>query len=324
MSAQGEKAVVRPRRRWFQFSLGSLLLVMTVFGIWLGLRMDRARRQERAVAVLRERGDVQYDSIFVNMSNPKRFVRPAPYGPKWLRAIVGNDFFDRVRAVWVYKATTDDDLTYLEDLPDVESLIISSPQVTGSGLEHLRGLGSLKELILGGKNLTGADLAPLQELQELRYLMVSCPLTDEQIVSFAVLKNLEELHISPPGRSTSTSVRGAAALDEQSQLNAVEEPLNSVLDYFKDLHHIEITIDEATVQATDINADEIPITININKQPFERVLDAILDDSCLDWILTPNGITITTKEKAAAKLAVVRDLKRRLPSLKRVVYVVAP
>ncbi len=128
MSTKDKVAVAKPRRRWFQFSLGSLLLVMTVFGIWLGIRMDRARRQEQAVAALRERGEVQYDSVFVNMS----------------------------------------------------------------------------------------------------------------------------------------------------------------------------------------------------KQPFEVVLDATLQDTGLDWILTPDGILITTDKKAATKLAAVRELKRRLPNLKKVVCVVAP
>lgn len=321
--ATGEKAAGRPRRRWFQFSVRSVLIAMTLFAVWFGLRMDRARRQQKAVAVLRERGSVLYESHFQGPGLSARFEKPAPWGPKWLRAIVGNDFFDRVRTVWLTESPSDDDLAYLRDLPDVESLIISSNYVTGKGVEHLQGLTSLKELILGRNKLTDADLAHLEPLQELRYLNVLCSMSDRAVESLAVLKNLEELHIS----NVAASSTGASAMHELGQptvLNAIEQPLVSVLDYLMDYHGIALPVDEEVVRSSGIEWDAIPITANISGKNLEEALDAILDGTELDWILTPDGILITTREKAAAKLAAVGELKRRLPNLKKIVCCVKP
>lgn len=42
----------RPRRRWFQFSLRSLLLIMTVLAVWLGMQMDRVRKRQQALEMV--------------------------------------------------------------------------------------------------------------------------------------------------------------------------------------------------------------------------------------------------------------------------------
>ncbi len=321
--ATGEKAAGRPRRRWFQFSVRSVLIAMTLFGVWFGLRMDRARRQQKAVAVLRERGGVLYESQFQCEGLSARFGKAAPWGPKWLRAIVGDDFFDRVRAAWLTESPNDDDLTYLRDLPDIESLIISSNYVTGKGVEHLQGLTSLKELILGRNKLTDADLAHLEPLQELRYLNVLCSMSDRAVESLAALKNLEELYIYDAAVS-STGRHTVHELGRPTVLNTIEEPLVSVLDYLMNYHDIPLPVDEEVVRRAGIEWQDIPITANISGKNLDEALDVILDGTELDWILTPDGILITTRKKAADKLTAVRELKRRLPNLKKVVCCVEP
>ncbi len=323
MSEKGEKEAGRPRRRRFQFSLGSMLLLMTVFGVWFGIRMDRARRQERAVAALGERGGVSYDSAFPNMHNPKRFVKKAPYGPKWLRAIVGDDFFDRVRAVFLYESTTDFDLEKLKDLPDVESVIISSTQVTDAGVAQLRHLPDLKELILSCQ-MTDAGLTHLQTLRELRYLLVACPITDKRIPTLDTLEKLETLEVVGADGMSSACRRAAAELESPSQIEIIEEPLCSVCDCLANFHGIDVPIVEEAAVVDGRKAREVPITVKLDKVPLTTVLDAMLKDTGLDWILTQKGILITTKEKAADRLAAVRELQRRLPSLKKVVCVVEP
>ena len=319
----GEKAAGRPRRRWFQFSVRSVLIAMTLFGVWFGLRMDRARRQQKAVVVLRERGNVLYESHFQGPGLSARFGKPAPWGPKWLRAIVGDDFFDRVRAVRLTESPNDDDLAYLRDLPDVESLIISSTHVTGKGIEQVRGLTSLKELILSRNQMTDADLARLEPLQELRYLSCFCSMSDKAVDSLAALKNLEELHISNVAAG-STGARAAFALGDSTVVNTTEQPLVSVLDYLMDYHGIALPVDEEVVRRAGIDWFDLPITASISGKNLEETLDVILEGTKLDWILTPDGILITTREKAADKLAAVRKLKRRLPNLKKVVCCVEP
>jgi hypothetical protein len=41
-----------PRRRWFRISLRTLLLLVTVLCIWLGVKVNLARRQKEAIAAL--------------------------------------------------------------------------------------------------------------------------------------------------------------------------------------------------------------------------------------------------------------------------------
>ena len=56
-----------PRRRWLQYSLRTLIAVMTLVALGMGYLADRARRQERAVARVKELGGLlafayQFDS----------------------------------------------------------------------------------------------------------------------------------------------------------------------------------------------------------------------------------------------------------------------
>jgi len=128
----------KPRRRWFQFSLATLLLVMTLFAVWLGWRTDRAHRQRRAVAALRALGgEVAY--FHGGLMGPND---PQPPGPAWLRNLIGVDFFDKVVAVsFEQGAVGDEDLRYLEDLPDLVRLVIASPEVTDAGNAAPRSAG---------------------------------------------------------------------------------------------------------------------------------------------------------------------------------------
>jgi hypothetical protein len=41
----------KPKRRWYQFSLRTLLLVMMVFCVWVGVRVNWARNNRASVAV---------------------------------------------------------------------------------------------------------------------------------------------------------------------------------------------------------------------------------------------------------------------------------
>ena len=44
------------KRRWFRFSLRTMLLATTMLCIWLGWKINAAREQRQAVAAVRELG----------------------------------------------------------------------------------------------------------------------------------------------------------------------------------------------------------------------------------------------------------------------------
>jgi hypothetical protein len=84
-----------PRRRWFRYSLRTLLVFVTVacagFG-WLGLKMRQAQRQEELAKAIDELGGgVVYD--YEIDSNGDWVKSPTPPGPVWLRNMLGDKFF---------------------------------------------------------------------------------------------------------------------------------------------------------------------------------------------------------------------------------------
>jgi hypothetical protein len=49
---------MKPKRRWFQFSLCTLFIVVTLYGVWLGDRVDPVRRLERQLVAESEEARV--------------------------------------------------------------------------------------------------------------------------------------------------------------------------------------------------------------------------------------------------------------------------
>src|SRR3954462_10794348 len=81
----------RPKRRWYQFSLKTLLVVLTLLcigpGSYVGFEQNKARKQKAAVkAIERISGFVQYDKSMA--------VRPAA-----VRQVLGDETFGNVNLV---------------------------------------------------------------------------------------------------------------------------------------------------------------------------------------------------------------------------------
>lgn len=85
----------------FQFSLRALFVLVTVCAVacsWLAVRLLQLERQRQAIAAVEKSGGyVFYDyqiSRYVLIDSPD-WENPPP-GPKWLRDLLGDDFFARV------------------------------------------------------------------------------------------------------------------------------------------------------------------------------------------------------------------------------------
>src|SRR6185437_11305871 len=92
-------------RRYLTFSLRTLFVLTTVFAVWLGVVVNRAREQREAVKAIEALGGtVAYDwdeFPFDPFASDKRHT---PHGPAWLRWLIGDDYFQNAIAV---------DFTYL-------------------------------------------------------------------------------------------------------------------------------------------------------------------------------------------------------------------
>ena len=174
-------------RRFVQFSLRSLLIFVLLVSIgmsWLGVKLERARRQREAVRVIEGAGG----SVLHDYGSDGTFDESSV--PKWAPELLGDDFFFDVVYVWLWddRAFGDDEASHLKALTNLDFLVLCGTQVTDEGLEHLEGLGSLRVLALSNTQITDAGLKHLEGLTNLTAL----ELANTQ-VSYAGLKHLEGL-----------------------------------------------------------------------------------------------------------------------------------
>ena len=155
-------------RRWHQFSLRTLLLFVFVCALgcsWLATRLQRADRQRRAVAALRNQwhGFVEYE----DRSHDK------PSAGSRLQTLLVDDFFNPVVRVDMMGRGTDAATVPLDDLPALEMVSFdSSSQLTDAGLVNLRRARRLFSLDLANTAVAGDGLAHLEDLPHLQILVL--------------------------------------------------------------------------------------------------------------------------------------------------------
>jgi hypothetical protein len=211
----------RPRR-WLRFGLRTLLLVLTALSIWLGLKVDEARRQKEAVEALQELGaTVRFAHQRDNTNHTEFDANKDLKIPDWLRTLPGDDFFQTVALIQLPETVTDKDLGHLAALPHVECLIFSQESyqeinVTDAGLDHLPRPDRLVRLAAANALIGDAFLKRLAGATGLETLHLSgTRITDEGLRSLPRLPKLKYLGLS----YTSVGDVGlAAALEEPSSL----------------------------------------------------------------------------------------------------------
>jgi Leucine-rich repeat (LRR) protein len=260
-----QRRTQRKRRRWLQFSLRAFLLVTLAVGVglgWLGINMDRARRQKRAVEFFRDAHEGW------TIPDPQIAYTETSWDPPvWLRTRLGEDFFRRVKSVKVWSTKINDaDLAHLRVLADLESLEIVCPNVTDAGITHLRGLHRLERLYLGidrdkgtwlslirslkskihagpkPAHITDEGMSTLSRLDNLKTLYLnSDEVTDAGIEHLASLDDLEDLYLRCP-RATVGGLKHLAELPRLRQLDVegirVQETADLDLPRFSSLKHL--------------------------------------------------------------------------------------
>jgi hypothetical protein len=154
-----------PERRWVQYRLRILLVVVAVLAIpsgWLVAQVLQARRERLAAAAIEELG------VEVGWSEPS--------GPTWLWALLGDDLIDgrHVDAVQLIgDKGTDAALEHLKVLDQVQILDLTGSEVTNAGLQDLRGLNQLQSLWLCGTQVSDDGLENLKGLNSLQDLYLA-------------------------------------------------------------------------------------------------------------------------------------------------------
>ena len=87
------------------------------------------------------------------------------------------------------------------------------------------------------------------------------------------------------------------ALKQPTQIEFVETPLKDVVDYLKDLHHIEIQLDAAALKEAGVD-ESTPVTKNLKGISLRSALKLLLDDLQLKYVIHNEVLLITTPAKA--------------------------
>ena len=189
----------KPKRRWYRFSLKTLLVVMTVatvaFGGWVQYRRQRAQVNRERVAAVEEAvaaieqldGVILFESEFgTTVMELDTAYKERRRSQTWLERQFsdpgGPDDPVGTKITYVsFKSlgpaygfddpiVTDAGLKCLNALTNLETVGLDGTNITDAGLEHLKGLNNLKTLYLNDTKVTDAGLEHLKGLTELEYL----------------------------------------------------------------------------------------------------------------------------------------------------------
>lgn len=197
---------------WFQFSLRTFFLVLTLFAVLFGggitYERDRCHRGQAAAKALEEKkmGMLANLSFFYfSLRLPSQIIinkEPTHEArPEWLRDILGDNSFE---AVWYVS--------------------LQEENATDANLAHVGQLTGIKELHLAGGTFTDSGLAQLKGLSQLESLyIVRGVISDRGIAELAKLPRLKKLDLN----STSVSGSGLAGFSRLEKLQVNGSPLTA-------------------------------------------------------------------------------------------------
>ena len=176
-----------PRKR-FRITLGGMMVFVLVIGVWLGWFVRRARVQRQAVAaIVKAGGDVVYGWDY----------RTVVRGPRWLRELIGVDYFDTVTGINANKPAVDDAVVaQIGRLAQVRALGLQGSTVTDAGLAHLAGMTELRVLRIRSPNVNGSGFRHLSGLRRLSSLhFARTPITDENLAYLRPLSTIQKISL---------------------------------------------------------------------------------------------------------------------------------
>jgi hypothetical protein len=219
---------IKPKRRWFRFSLRTLLVVVTILSVWLGYQLNTARQQAASNRSIKQIGGWSYYDF--QQGQPKTGPNASAVSPlpDWLIDWFGNDFFHpivEVNLVYHYDARqarhenaagSGDDLKFLEGLPQLRSLCLHKYQVSDDGFQYVGRASNLERLFVWDAfPITDRGVKHLHNLRNLEMIHLSnSKITDQSLKVLAKLPRLKNLSL----QGNAFTNRGLEYLQEMTQL----------------------------------------------------------------------------------------------------------
>jgi internalin A len=194
----------RPRRRWLQFSLRGLLVLMLVVALglgWIGYERRRAMRELKTAEEIKAAGG--------DFGTSSRSDHAAP---RWLDLLLGSHYFTPVDSLRFPIGATNEDLRQLSVMRRLERLMLSATRIDDDGLDRVAEMRHLTELNLRSTNVTDAGVDKLAALSELARLDLDATAVTDGV--WQTLARMPKLNIlSLCDTRTDSELAAAAGLD---------------------------------------------------------------------------------------------------------------
>jgi hypothetical protein len=193
-----------PRRRWLQFSLTMLLLLVTGLAVlftWLGRQARQSERESRVAAMIEELGGkVTWRGFFEGRGKDGRSyvgavdLSETKVSDAELAEIALLPELTHLRLN--NTAITSAGLTHLIDLRHLKQLELANTSISDEGLREIGKMSSLEVLKLGGTDISNDGLAHVAGLDSLWMLYLDgTPITDDGLQHVARLGRLRTLNV---------------------------------------------------------------------------------------------------------------------------------
>jgi hypothetical protein len=151
---------MRAAKRFLRFSLATVLLAITVIGIWLGSVVRDVHRKERVAAeITRLDGQITTEPVarFPNF--------------RWLREFLGDAYYNDIQRINLTGSkATDATVELLSQLRSVDQLDLAQTKITDEALQHVSRMESLRALTISFNDISNDALPLLARLPELIFL----------------------------------------------------------------------------------------------------------------------------------------------------------
>ncbi len=294
-------SALKPTHRWLQFSLRTLLVLIAVFAVLVGVIVNQARRQQRAVAAIQALGgwvhyDYQLDSTGRTKSNAKSWV------PEWLLAHLEVDLFHDVVEV---------NMVYNEDGPKR----LDNNLVGDEALEHLPALPGIKYLLLHSTQASDEGLryvARLEDLEKL-YIWNAYKISDDGIDHLRGLKWLKILNVSN-SRITDKALEHLGSMRQIKYLSLQGNRFSDKgLEYIKDLTDLtSLVIDLGRITVTD---EGLVYLRGLKKLECQGLQHSLVTDRGLEQLRGLKNLKELWLSGTGVTAAGVQELKNSLPKL---------
>ena len=219
----------KPRRRWFQFRMSTLLIVVTLSTLPVGYVAWEREQCRRGEAAIKRLDPDNPNTRLIFQSSFEIPARPTTGRPDWLKYLLGNDDFRTVHfATLTGDSITDSELALLTALPNLHDVIIQAPQVTDEGVSHLPRLKAVESFsFAANKRVTGEGWEIIGKWHGLREVSFrACNFCDDDVSKLRPLTNLKSLHLN----GTNITDSGLEGISQLASLEGINLSLTKVSD----------------------------------------------------------------------------------------------